>query len=143
MRLSHIVLAGFAVLAVALPSPSALNDPASASSSPISLTNIISIKRNNAKVERAAELLTAFIEKVKENEPGVQVFELDLDRNRSQFLTFEVYKDQEAVDIHLKSPYLAELQAAEQKEKLKRAENQVYFLDLITRFLREPIEPNV
>lgn len=37
------------------------------------------------------ELLTAFIQKVKENEPGVQVFELDLDRNRSQFLTFEVY----------------------------------------------------
>ncbi|KAI4214676.1 MAG: hypothetical protein LQ351_002749 [Letrouitia transgressa] len=89
------------------------------------------------------ELLTAFIQKVKENEPGVQVFELDLDRNRSQFLTFEVYKNQEAIDIHLKTPYLAELLAAEEREKLKRAENKVYFLDLITRFIREPLDTDV
>lgn len=124
--------------------------------------------------------MTSFIEKVKANEPGTQVFELDLDRDKSQFLTFEVfvscffpfsrktlqsylsflehghitskllinlrrgrYEDQEAIDAHLKSSYLAELLASEEKEQLKRAENEIFTLELIKRFIRDPVESNV
>ena len=47
------------------------------------------------------ELLTNFIAKVKQNEPGVQVYELDLDRAKSQFLTFEVYLD---ITLYAHSP---------------------------------------
>ncbi|KAG8530887.1 uncharacterized protein KY384_004244 [Bacidia gigantensis] len=119
--------------------------------------------------QQESELLTAFIEQVKKNEPGVQVFELDLDRSNSQFLTYEVYvmlsfepflssihyvevkkmsqlntisryDDQAAVDVHSKTSYLADLQAAEAKEQLTRADNQLFHLELITRYIRQPAE---
>ena len=76
-------------------------------------TTLISAVKDKAKVERVgtslpttsflpylvnqlifspeAALLATFVQKVKANELDVLVFEVDVDRNRSQFLTYEVY----------------------------------------------------
>ncbi|KAL6714503.1 hypothetical protein ACLMJK_007928 [Lecanora helva] len=130
---NYLELLSLTVVA-ALPSDSSSTDAAKPQPLPITLTNIISIVNDTAKVAREQKLLVDFIQKVNQNEPGVLEFQLNLDKNTSQFLTYEKYKDQKAIDKHLKSSYLADLLAAEDKEKLKRADNQVYFLDLITQF---------
>ena len=46
------------------------------------------------------------------------------------------YKDQQAINNHLATPYLAQLMADEDNYQLKRAPNQIHFLDDVYRFIR-------
>lgn len=51
-------------------------------------------------------------------------------------LIFIRYASQDAISIHLNSTYMKDLLTTEQNEGLKRANNEVYFLDLVTQFIR-------
>lgn len=106
------------------------------SPSPITLTNRISIVNDTTKIEREKTLLVDFIKKVHQNEPGVLDFKLSLDMTNATFLTYETYASQDAISIHLNSTYMKDLLTTEQNEGLKRANNEVYFLDLVTQFIR-------
>ncbi|KAL2822465.1 hypothetical protein BJX63DRAFT_121778 [Aspergillus granulosus] len=103
----------------------------------ISVTNIISIVNDAAKIAREKELLTEFIAKVKAHEPGVREFALNFDAIHSQYVTYERYASQADIDAHLASPYMAELLAAEEAEGLKATVNDVHRnMTIVTQFIR-------
>ena len=52
------------------------------------------------------------------------------------------YKNTAAVNHHLATPYLAALLKAENDEQLKRADNQVFFLNPLEYQFERPGAPN-
>ncbi|KAF2149174.1 hypothetical protein K461DRAFT_296661 [Myriangium duriaei CBS 260.36] len=104
----------------------AILDPSTAASgkSPqIALSN--KITACPGKVQREQQLLTEFLDQVRQNEPGVLEFELSLAPQDNVFLTYEIYANQHAIDIHLNTTYFAHLINAEQAEGTKCANNSV------------------
>ncbi|KAB5581251.1 hypothetical protein GE09DRAFT_1085685 [Coniochaeta sp. 2T2.1] len=90
------------------------------------VTNIISIQKNQDAMDKTFELLVRFLEQVRENEPGCQLFLVNRDDVNFQFVTYEMYKDAECVKHHLQTDYIKELLKAEDDNNLKRAENDIH-----------------
>ncbi|KAH8812148.1 hypothetical protein F5884DRAFT_877610 [Xylogone sp. PMI_703] len=101
--------------------------------SQIVVTNIISIQENSTAMDEELKLLNNFLEQVYLNEPGVELFLLNRDDAHFQYVTLEIYSNQNAVDIHLASPYMAALLQAETDGGLKRADNDVHLETLVSQ----------
>ncbi|KAL8811571.1 MAG: hypothetical protein Q9200_001688 [Gallowayella weberi] len=129
-----ILTACFATLAFA--APRAENTHA-APSGPISLTTIISISEEPEKVARSTNLLINYVRNVKNNEPGVLEFDVSFDHEKTKFVTYEVYKDESAIEKHLSMDYVEELVKIVKEEGLERKPSSVHFLEKITGFERE------
>lgn len=75
---------------------------------------------------------------VEENEPGALVYHFYRGKvNPREVYVFEVYRDQEAFDLHRRTPHMVEMQAAF-VENMDRGSFNVEMLEPIAGFLGRP-----
>ncbi|KAM0541580.1 hypothetical protein ACHAPJ_013182 [Fusarium lateritium] len=108
------------------------------------VTNVISVRETKEAMDKAQrfttvnkaetfELLKNFLEHVKSNEPGVELFLLNRDDEHFQFVTYEIYKDEEAVKLHLGTKHMRELVEAEERYDVKRGGNEIHHETLVAQ----------
>ncbi|KAJ4246069.1 hypothetical protein NW762_013814 [Fusarium torreyae] len=97
------------------------------------VTNVISVLETKEAMGKTFELLKTFLEHVKANEPGVELFLLNRDDEHFQFVTYEIYKDEEAVKLHLGTKHMRELVEAEERYNVKRDGNEIHHETLVAQ----------
>ncbi|KAK9784997.1 putative ABM domain-containing protein [Seiridium cardinale] len=97
------------------------------------VTNVISVKETKDAMDKTFELLQRFLQQVKEKEPGVELFLLNKDDERFQYVTYEIYKDEAAVQNHLHTAHMKELIEGEKTHQVKRGENDVHHETLVAQ----------
>ncbi|KAL8801409.1 MAG: hypothetical protein Q9182_004473 [Xanthomendoza sp. 2 TL-2023] len=135
-----IILTCFTALAAAAPRAENTNAALSSSGGPISLTTIISIAESPEKIERKQQstaLLLDYVRNVKDHEPDVLEFDVSFEHEKAKFVTYEVYKNEAAIEAHLQKSYVEELVKIVREEGLERAPSQVHFLEKVAGFERE------
>ncbi|KAI4232145.1 MAG: hypothetical protein L6R40_007510 [Gallowayella cf. fulva] len=133
MRSFALLATAFAALAAAAPKPDN-NTPAPAEA--ITLTNIVYLVNTTDKVERSTKLAIDYLQKVKENEPDTLEYDISYEHAEGKFVIYAVYKDEQALDHHKNTSYLADLLATIDEEQLEREDNQIHFLDRVAGFER-------
>lgn len=99
------------------------------------ITQLAKFKLNLEKETEAIEMLKEMCAAVEANEPGVLVYLCHRSvKNPDELVFFEVYKDQDALKAHAKSPHMAKMQTA--FLKFFRPPLEVTRLDRIGGFTR-------
>ncbi|KAL8852993.1 MAG: hypothetical protein Q9221_002141 [Calogaya cf. arnoldii] len=133
MKFPTALVAAFAALVAA--APKANNDTPDPSDSIIRV-NVVSLKNETKKIDRAIELVIDYNQVVRDTEPDTLEHDIIFDKEEAKFIVYSVYKDEKALDYHLESHYLAELLATVEREDLERQAVEEHFLEPIAGFER-------
>jgi len=97
------------------------------------LTIVAKIRAAKGKGDALAELLKEQVAKVKSTEPGCLVYRPHRSaKDPELFIFYEQYKDDAALDVHLKAPYLAAYRERREKEGLTEGATEVEFFRSLT-----------
>ncbi|KAL8849255.1 MAG: hypothetical protein Q9221_005785 [Calogaya cf. arnoldii] len=138
MRFFTFLVAAFAALATAASKAKGTNNAAAhPGAEPILITDTVYLRNEPDKVHRSTELVTDYIQKVKDNEPDTLEYGVLIAEAEAKFIIYAAFKDRAAFDYNLNTSYLAEVQAVFDREDLERAEDKIDFLTPVDGFTRE------